>query len=232
LPAWNVRANWGIVADVTIGSAPDDSNADERRLLLSIKALGAGVWDYDIAADRLYCDERWHEILGLDPERVAIRRIADFRPFIHPDDVEAVTRIDAAEIDALIARDQRYHIEFRIIRPGGAVRRLRSVACVVRDPATGRLRAVGCVLDITDLAGPAPSPKAAAHAPPDGSPLLSAMERECLAWVIAGKTAWETSVILGRSRKTVEFHLANAVRKLGGSNKIHAAALAIRQGLI
>lgn len=215
------------------GDSPDDSNAGERRLLLSIKALGAGVWDYDIAADRLYCDDRWHEILGLDPTRFAIRHIADFKPFIHPEDVDAATRIDPAEIDALIARDERYHVEFRIIRPGGEVRRLRSVACVVRDSVTGNLRAVGCVLDITDVSGSsAPPSSLPAHALRRGSLPLSAMERECLAWVIAGKTAWETSVILGRSRKTVEFHLANAVRKLGGSNKIHAAALAIRQGLI
>jgi len=200
--------------------------------MLSIKALGAGVWDYDIAADRLYCDRRWYEILGLDPERDAIACLADFRPYIHPDDVAAATRVDPAEIDALTARDERYQVDFRVIRPDGAIRRLRSVACIVRDPVTDHRRAVGCVLDLTESDGDRPvSPSAAPLSQRDTAP-LSTMEHVCLAWVIAGKTAWETAVILGRSRKTVEFHLANAVRKLGASNKVHAAALAIRRGLI
>jgi DNA-binding CsgD family transcriptional regulator len=56
---------------------------------------------------------------------------------------------------------------------------------------------------------------------------LSFRERECLFWAGLGKTAWETSVILGRSRRTVEFHLANAVKKLRAANKYHAAMIAL-----
>ncbi|WBO23156.1 helix-turn-helix transcriptional regulator [Sphingomonas abietis] len=61
--------------------------------------------------------------------------------------------------------------------------------------------------------------------------LLSSRERECLFWAMSGKTAWETSVILGISRRTVEFHLANAVKKLGAVNKHQAALMALNQGL-
>jgi DNA-binding CsgD family transcriptional regulator len=51
-------------------------------------------------------------------------------------------------------------------------------------------------------------------------------------WVSLGKTANETGSIIGKSQRTVEFHLNNAVRKLGAVNKIHAAAIAIRTGLV
>ena len=36
---------------------------------------------------------------------------------------------------------------------------------------------------------------------------------------------------MGRSQRTVEFHLINATRKLSASNKIHAAVIAtVRKG--
>lgn len=56
---------------------------------------------------------------------------------------------------------------------------------------------------------------------------LSFRERECLFWTGLGKTAWEVSIILGLSRRTIEFHIANATRKLQALNKYHAAMIAI-----
>ena len=44
---------------------------------------------------------------------------------------------------------------------------------------------------------------------------LSARELDCLQWTAAGKTAWEASVILGISERTVRFHLNAAREKLG-----------------
>lgn len=58
---------------------------------------------------------------------------------------------------------------------------------------------------------------------------LTSKERECLFWVGMGKTSFETGVIIGRSARTIEFHLANAVKKLGASNKVHAAMIAFTQ---
>jgi DNA-binding CsgD family transcriptional regulator len=61
---------------------------------------------------------------------------------------------------------------------------------------------------------------------------LTKSELECLYWAGLGKTAWETAGITKRSQRTVEFHLANAIRKLKASNKIQAAAIAMKNGLI
>lgn len=61
---------------------------------------------------------------------------------------------------------------------------------------------------------------------------LTSKEVECLFWVKLGKTAWETAEIIGVSRRTVEFHLANSVKKLDASNKIHAAFIAFSMGII
>lgn len=61
---------------------------------------------------------------------------------------------------------------------------------------------------------------------------LTKSELECLYWAGLGKTAWETAGITRRSQRTVEFHLANAIKKLNATNKIQAAAIAMKNGLI
>lgn len=219
----------------------DDTSfrADYERLRLSFQAMGSGLWDYDIANDRLFCNARWYEILGLDPDVTPITSIAAFRQHIHAEDVDAATAVDYDRVSELIATDGRYHQEFRIVRPGGEIRWLRSVACIIRDETTRQPRAVGCITDITEFrAGtsaaelpPAMAPRAPSP-PESGTAALSERERECLRWVSVGKTAWETAVILGLSRRTIEFHLKNAARKLGASNKVHATTTAIRLGLL
>lgn len=61
---------------------------------------------------------------------------------------------------------------------------------------------------------------------------LSEREKDCLRWVGEGKSSWEIGKILEVSENTVNFHLKNAIRKLGTSNRTHGIAKAIRQNLI
>lgn len=61
---------------------------------------------------------------------------------------------------------------------------------------------------------------------------LSDREIECLKWASAGKTAWETSVILAISMRTVEQHLASASRKLRVVSRTQCVAEALRRGII
>ena len=62
--------------------------------------------------------------------------------------------------------------------------------------------------------------------------VLTDRERDTLSWAARGKTAEETADILHVSSKTVVEHLNNARRKLGASNKTHAASIALFMGLI
>jgi DNA-binding CsgD family transcriptional regulator len=61
---------------------------------------------------------------------------------------------------------------------------------------------------------------------------LSARELDCLQWTAAGKTAWEASVILGISERTVRFHLNAAREKLGCATTTQAVAKAVVGQLI
>lgn len=61
---------------------------------------------------------------------------------------------------------------------------------------------------------------------------LTRRERECLLWIAAGKSAWDTSRILGISARTVYFHLDNVRAKMGVTNIYHAVIKAIMEGVI
>jgi DNA-binding CsgD family transcriptional regulator len=62
--------------------------------------------------------------------------------------------------------------------------------------------------------------------------LVSARELDCLKWVAEGKTAWEASVILGISERTVRFHLNSAREKMRCATTTQAVAKAVAQRLI
>jgi len=61
---------------------------------------------------------------------------------------------------------------------------------------------------------------------------LTDRERECLVWAADGKTSWEISQIVKISEHTVTFHLRNAVRKMGVTNRRQAVARAVSMGLM
>ena len=61
---------------------------------------------------------------------------------------------------------------------------------------------------------------------------LSPRETECLQWVKDGKSGWEIGLILSISERTVEFHIKNAMQKLGVNNRLLACVVALQNGLI
>ena len=61
---------------------------------------------------------------------------------------------------------------------------------------------------------------------------LREREVETLTWAARGKTFWEIGEILGLSKRTVEFHLDNARRKLGVATRTQALIKAATGHLI
>lgn len=61
---------------------------------------------------------------------------------------------------------------------------------------------------------------------------VTSRELDCLKWIAMGKTAWEASVILGISERTVRFHLNSAREKLCCMNTTQAVARAVAKQLI
>lgn len=61
---------------------------------------------------------------------------------------------------------------------------------------------------------------------------LTPRELELLRWSRCGKTAWESSSILGISQATAQFHIKNAITKLGAVSKQQAVLRALELRLI
>lgn len=64
------------------------------------------------------------------------------------------------------------------------------------------------------------------------APVLSPREKEVLDWLKEGKRSWDIAVILGIGERTVNFHVANILDKLGVTNRTQAVAVALARGLI
>jgi len=128
--------------------ALDSLRESQERLAIAARVGGLGVWDYHIERDELHCDEAWYRIMGRDPSR-PIRSINEFRPFIHPDDVNRATEVKQTAAE-LVAANRDYAIVFRIVRPNGEIRWVRSAACLLQCGSGTPVRAIGFVVDITD----------------------------------------------------------------------------------
>jgi LuxR family quorum sensing-dependent transcriptional regulator len=62
--------------------------------------------------------------------------------------------------------------------------------------------------------------------------VVTAREREVLAWAAHGKSAWEIGEILGIAKRTVDEHTQTAARKLGAANRTQAVVIAIRERIV
>lgn len=58
----------------------------------------------------------------------------------------------------------------------------------------------------------------------DAAPSLSQRERDAIGFVADGKTDWEIATIMGVAEATARFHVDNARKKLGATNRAHAVA--------
>lgn len=63
-------------------------------------------------------------------------------------------------------------------------------------------------------------------------PALTRRETETLTWSARGKTSIEIAQILGLSKRTVDFHVEGAIRKLGVATRIEATVKAVTGHLI
>ena len=63
-------------------------------------------------------------------------------------------------------------------------------------------------------------------------PHLTPRELECLQWTMEGKSSYVTGRILSISTSAVNFHLQNAMRKLGVASKHQAVLKCVSLGML
>ncbi|MDZ5461706.1 putative bifunctional diguanylate cyclase/phosphodiesterase [Azohydromonas lata] len=136
-----------IAHDITdVRRAQEQVQQSERRLSHVLGATGEGVWDWDLRSNALQHNQRWYELLGLQPTQLT-GTIADFEACLLPEDYAAVTDAMQQCLDG----HGPYRHEHRMRRGDGSVIWVLDRGDVVERDGEGRpLRMVGSLCDVTE----------------------------------------------------------------------------------
>lgn len=116
-----------------------------QRLALATNAANIGVWDLDLATNRLIWDKRMYELYGIDPtESGAVYET--WQRGVHPEDMPSAH----AAVQAAIAGERDFHVEFRAVWPDGQIRFIEAHAIVLREEGGDAQRMIGVNWDISD----------------------------------------------------------------------------------
>lgn len=114
-----------------------------QRLEVALDASGIGVWEHDLATERLVWDDRVNEIYG-KPLDGKPRGYDDWASTIHPDDLERALQ----DFDAAAATQTLYSSQYRLVLPDGAIRHVRARANFLQDKS-GATKLIGAEWDVT-----------------------------------------------------------------------------------
>ena len=139
----------GVVMDVTKRKEVELALLASEARLRKAQAL-AHLGTYELHVPNTVPDfwsEEMFRILGLDPADGPIVLDRIFAEVIAPEDLELTTEAVRAGVEDLKSWD----IQFSVVRPDGTRRLVRSVGEPVKDAATGVVKLVGTLLDITAM---------------------------------------------------------------------------------
>ncbi|WP_162560255.1 PAS domain S-box protein [Methylotetracoccus oryzae] len=133
------------VVDLTARRAADAAMERVReRLDAAVQGAGIGVWEFEVASDALHWDDTMLRLYGLPPGTAVT--VADWVAALAPEDRDAQADLWARALKGEAA----YDTAFRICRPDGDVRHIRSFAFLQHDASGAVVRTVGVNWDVTD----------------------------------------------------------------------------------
>ena len=112
----------------------------EKRLLRMIEGVPQIAWSADAEGKFDYFNGRWLQVTGAPPPQVA----GDWRPFVHPDDAEAVF----AEWERCFAAGEAFETEYRLRQADGSWEWVLSLAVPVAERGGDAARWFGTLTDI------------------------------------------------------------------------------------
>jgi len=118
----------------------------ERRLEGAQRLAHVGWWERDYSTGHVSLSDEACRIFGVEPVDLPHWE-GRWRSLIHPEDRDKT----AAASEAALAGGARYDVEYRVVRPDGAVRMVHSQGDVTRDESGRAVRQFGVIQDITEL---------------------------------------------------------------------------------
>lgn len=126
-------------------AAEDCLRERESQLRLALEAGRMGSWEWDIATGQVMWSDTLEAIHGLAPGTFD-GTFESYQQDIHPEDRDRVLRSIAQTLEC----DEPYQIEYRIVRPDGAVNWVEGKGKLYRTPAGVPTRMIGVCADITE----------------------------------------------------------------------------------
>jgi PAS domain S-box-containing protein len=117
----------------------------DGRFHLAADSAEIGVWDWDMVRDHITWNSHHFRIFGMEPSLFA-GDYAAFSRSIHPEDRNRVT----AWVELARFQRRQFEYSYRICRPDGAIRWVRSKGGFHYDANGRAVRMAGTVMDITE----------------------------------------------------------------------------------
>ena len=118
----------------------------ERRLEAAQRLAHVGWWERDYVTGRVSLSDEAGRIFGVEPVDLP-EWDGRWRSLIHPEDRDRMVAANQKALEGVA----RYDVEYRVVRPDGAVRVVHSQGDVIRDESGRAVRQFGVMQDITDL---------------------------------------------------------------------------------
>jgi diguanylate cyclase (GGDEF)-like protein/PAS domain S-box-containing protein len=118
----------------------------EERHALALQGANDGLWDWDVAADRLYASPRWKAMLGYAPADVTDAP-GEWLGRVHPDDRASLSQAIEAH---LAGTSRHFEHEHRMEHRDGGYRWVLARGIAVRDRLGRATRVVGSLTDTSD----------------------------------------------------------------------------------
>lgn len=136
---------YGFYIDITQFKQTEDTlNQIIKHLRLATHISGVGIWNWDIAQDKLVWDDQMFVLYGISKEN--FRGVyEDWSTNVYPKDLKRTEE----EIQAALRGEENFNTEFRVCWPDGTIRNLRVMASVIRDASGKALNMIGTNWDIT-----------------------------------------------------------------------------------
>lgn len=131
-----------VTPDVRLKKALAES---ESRLRLSLDAMNAGIWDWNMVEDRIIFSPQWKIMLGYEDEDIEDNS-EGWRRLWHPDDAEHIERTMEKY---LASESPEYELIYRLCRKDGDYSWVLARGKVIRNDKGEPVRWVGINIDIT-----------------------------------------------------------------------------------
>jgi PAS domain S-box-containing protein len=136
---------FGAASDITERKRVEEQlRSNQAQLIDSQRLANVGSWERDVASGKVRWSDQMYRIYGLADHTQPV--FQTFLSLVHPKDLGIISEAQKRALAANAAIE----VEYRITRPDGEVRFIRSIAEVVKNEQGAPVRFVGTDQDITE----------------------------------------------------------------------------------